>query len=316
MFNIFLYHILNMNKFYVNFILIIYILIFIFILYYDPYEYFYINEEFTNTQIVKPQSKIGLITIMRKPIDLSLWLKYHRNLGITKFFFRVEDTPELEDYLKNQQDVWFEMSESDKKGNNYETLLQRHTIFIAKILKVSKEYNIDFLFNVDVDELLHGSLLFLDNLDKKYNCLVIQNAEAVYNENETSCFSATKFLKCGNGAPCRAYANGKSGARVVDGVHSGGPHRFNYNNSNSGDNVYNVPFNDLKILHFEACSLGSWFEKFYHLSKNQKNNIPFSYYKDSINASKKAYETYKKHTMDYANNISQDLLFIKDSNIP
>ena len=194
MFNIFLYHILNMNKFYVNFILIIYILIFIFILYYDPYEYFYINEEFTNTQIVKPQSKIGLITIMRKPIDLSLWLKYHRNLGITKFFFKVEDTPELEDYLKNQQDVWFEMSESDKIGNNYETLLQRHTIFIAKILKVSKEYNIDFLFNVDVDELLHGSLLFLDNLDKKYNCLVIQNAEAVYNENETSCFSATKFL--------------------------------------------------------------------------------------------------------------------------
>ena len=131
---------INMNKFYVNFILIIYILIFIFILYYDPYEYFYINEEFTNTQIVKPQSKIGLITIMRKPIDLSLWLKYHRNLGITKFFFRVEDTPELEDYLKNQQDVWFEMSESDKIGNNYETLLQRHTIFIAKILKVSKEF--------------------------------------------------------------------------------------------------------------------------------------------------------------------------------
>ena len=75
-------------------------------------------------------------------------------------------------------------------------------------------------------------------------------------------------------------------------------------------------FNDLKILHFEACSLGSWFEKFYHLSKNEKDNIPFSYYKDSINASKKAYETYKKHTMDYANNISQDLLFIKDSNIP
>ena len=221
-----------MNKFYVNFILIIYILIFIFILYYDPYEYFYINEEFTNTQIVKPQSKIGLITFMRKPIDLSLWLKHHRNLGITKFFIRVEDTPELEDYLKNQQDVWFEMSESDKIGNNYETLFQRQIIFIDKILKVSKEYNIDFLFNVDVDELLHSSLLFLDNLDKKYNCLVIENAEAVYNENETSCFSATKFLKCGNGAPCRAYVNGKSGARVVDGVHSGGVHRFNYNNSN------------------------------------------------------------------------------------
>ena len=195
-------------------------------------EYYYLDEGFSNISVTKPNSTIGLITFMRKPIDLPLWLKHHRNLGVAKFFIRVEDTPELEPYLKNQKDVWLEMSESDKIGNNYETLLQRHTIFIAKILKVSKEYNIDFLFNVDVDELLHGSLLFLDNLDKKYNCLVIQNAEAVYNENETSCFSATKFLKCGNGAPCRAYANGKSGARVVDGVHSGGPHRFNYNNSN------------------------------------------------------------------------------------
>ena len=87
--------------------LLIYISIIIFILVIIKYnnnenmteEHIY--EFFNNDIINKPFSSVGIITFMRKPIDLSLWFKHHRQLGITQFFIRVEDTPELEDYLKD-----------------------------------------------------------------------------------------------------------------------------------------------------------------------------------------------------------------------
>jgi len=269
----------------------------------------HVYEFFDNEIATPPLSKVAIITFMRKPIDLSLWFKHHRKLGVSNFFIRVEDTPELEDYLKNQPDVWFEMGESDKTGNNYQTLFERQITFINDTLARAKTMNIDWVFNVDVDELLHGSLKMLDTLSQEYKCLKLENAEAIFRENEPTCFSAIKFLRCGLSAPCRAYANGKSGARPVDGVVSFGVHNFGYNNSTSGDNIYRVPFDNLHILHFDACSLGSWVEKYYHLSKNSKKNIPFPYYYESIDASVKAFETYKKHTIDYADSVSSNLIY-------
>jgi len=275
----------------------------------------YVYEFFNDTSIEnKPFSSVGIITFMRKPIDLSLWFKHHRLLGVTHFFIRVEDTPELEDYLQNQKDVIFEMGESNKDGDNYMTLFERQITFINNTLVKAKAMNIDWVFNVDVDELLHGTLRVLDNLDSKYKCLKLENAEAVFREDEPTCFSAIKFLRCGKHAPCRAYANGKSGARPVDGVSSRGVHNFAYNNETEGPNIYNVVFEDLHILHFDACSLGSWVEKYYHLSKNSKKNIPFPYYYQSIDASVKAYEVYKKHTMDYANSVNNDLIYYRKDN--
>ena len=294
-----------MNNFYINFLVIVLTFVIIYLITKNNYE------SFENAEIVKPVAKVGLITFIRKPIDLPMWLEHHRNLGVHRFYIRIEDTPELEPYLKIQPDVWFEVGDSDKTGNNYQTLFDRQVVFIEQILKVAKKEKVEFLFNVDVDELLYGSLGFLDTLNLKYKTLVLENAEAVYSENEKSCFSTNKFLRCFKSDKCRAYANGKSGARVEEGVSSGGVHRFIYNGKNDGPNVYDVPFELLKILHFDSCSMGSWFEKFYHLSKNKKDNIPFPYYKDSIGALEKAFEVYKKYTMDYANNVPKEALFIK-----
>jgi hypothetical protein len=272
----------------------------------------YVYEFFSNPEVEsKPNSTVGLITFMRKPIDLSLWFKHHRLLGVTQFFIRVEDTPELEDYLQNQKDVVFEMGDSNKDGDNYMTLFERQITFINSTLKKAQNMNIDWVFNVDVDELLHGNLRILDTIDPIYKCLKLENAEAVFRENEPTCFSAIKFLRCGKSAPCRAYANGKSAARAVDGVESRGVHNFAYNGQMEGPNIYNVPFEDLHILHFDACSLGSWVEKYYHLSKNSKKNIPFPYYYQSIDASVKAYDVYKKHTMDYGDNVDESLLYYR-----
>jgi len=270
----------------------------------------YIYEFFDNDVVNKPFSAVGIIAFMRKPIDLSLWFKHHRELGVTQFFIRVEDTPELEDYLKNQKDVWFEMGDSDKNGNNYITLFERQITFINNTLNRAKDMKIDWVFNVDVDELLHGSLKILDTLNNDYKCLKLENAEAVFRENEPTCFSAVKFLRCGKSAPCRAYANGKSAARPVPGVTSKGVHNFAYNDQVSGPNIYNVPFDNLHILHFDSCSLGSWVEKYYHLSKNNdKKNIPFPYYHQSIDAAKNVFDVYKKFTISYADSVSEDLIY-------
>lgn len=298
-----------------NLILIILIFITMYSLYkkscdYD--EYYILNEGFSNITFTKQKSKVALVTTMRRPIDLHLWLDHHRKFGISYFFIRVEDTPILEDYLKNQKDVFFEMGESDKSGNNYMNILDRQRIFIDKSLIMAKKQQIDFIFSVDVDELLDGSLTFLDKLDENNKCMIIENVEAVYSENEQTCFSSNKFLRCSKTNKCRAYVNGKCGARVTEGITSGGPHRFFYNNSEKGDNVYNVPYENLKILHFDSCTIGSWFEKFYHLSKNKQDNIPFPYYNDSIKILQDSFQTYKKYTMDYVNDVSQDLLFIRE----
>jgi hypothetical protein len=133
------------------------------------------------------------------------------------------------------------------------------------------------------------------------------NAEAVFNEKQkkNTCFSATKFLRCDKGAPCKSYVNGKSGGRTnVDGVYLAGPHDFGFSLDSKHEH-FMIPFDQLHILHFEGCSFGGWVEKYYHLSKNDNNDMPFPYYKESIVASKKAHELYKENKMPDTQQIDQ-----------
>lgn len=240
-------------------------------------------------------SKVAVAVLMRKPIDIFLWLKHHRDLGISHFFLRIEDTPGLDEFLKTQPDITYEMKESSKE-NNYETLQVRQIEFVNQSMQKAKRMGIQWMFHIDADELLEGSLSFLDKLEEKYKCVKIENVEALYEEGQESCFSAKRFLKCSDkGVQCRSYVNGKGGGRIVDGVALGGPHDFTYNGK-IGDETYKVPFDKLHVLHFDSCTFGSWSEKFQHLSKGAKD-VPFAYYNDSMDAAVKAYEIYKKYTM-------------------
>jgi hypothetical protein len=246
--------------------------------------------------VVLPKSKIAIACLMRKPIDLPEWLTHHRNIGITKFYIRLEDSPTFVDYLQTQSDVSYISSESDRSGNNYETLQTRQGEYVNKCLEDAMSEGIDWVFHIDADELLHGDLSFLDELDTNYKCLAIQNAEAVFEEGQDSCFAAKKFLKCSEGAACKSYVNGKAAGRAEQGVSSHGPHAFKYDGAEGS--TYNVAFDVLHVLHYDSCSFGSWAEKYIHLSKtDKKNDIPFSYYKDSIDAVEKAYAIYKQYKM-------------------
>lgn len=232
--------------------------------------------EFFEEEPRPPRSKVAIALLMRRPVDLPIWFKHHRKLGVTHFFIRLEDSPGWEDYLASQNDVTFELSSSDKSGNNYETLMYRQLEFVNKSLTNAQSMGIDWLFHIDSDELIHGSLSILDGISEKYKCVRIENAEAVFNENDSTCFSAVKFLKCGARAPCRSYINGKGGGRAEEGVQLQGPHHFGFNGQIQGESVYEVPFSKLHVLHFDSCSFGAWAEKFKHLSKEKKRQCPVS----------------------------------------
>ena len=238
---------------------------------------------------------IAIALLVRNPVDFPLWLKHHRNMGISKFFIRLEDSSGFEDYLKTQSDIEYEIGYSSKE-NNYKTLQDRQLTFVNKCLKKCLNTNIKWIFHIDSDELLDGSLDFLNTLGPEYKTIKIQNAEAMYNENEESCFSSKHFLMCSKGASCRSYVNGKSAGRTESGVYLAGPHDFYFNNGNN--NNYDVPFDKLHVLHFDSCSFGAWVEKFKHLSNvdNSKNPTPFKYYNNSISVSKDAFELYREAT--------------------
>jgi hypothetical protein len=271
------------------------------------------THEFFNEGITTPKSKVAIACLMRKPVDLPKWLDHHRQLGVSHFFIRLEDTREQEDYLRTQQDVSLTVANSDVSGNNYETLQNRQIEYVNASMKVAKEKNINWMFHIDADELLHGTLNFLDELDSKYKNVWMENAEAIFDFDKerpnSTCFSANKFLRCSNGAPCRAYVNGKGGGRVIDNVGLKGPHNFHYNGEFQGEHVYIVPFNTLHVLHFDSCSFSAWVEKFHHLGKKKIDNIPFKHYNESINAVEAAFDTYKKSVSPSTKDVPSEQIY-------
>ncbi len=242
--------------------------------------------------------KVGIAVLMRKPTDVNLWFEHHRNAGISQFYVRLEDSPSVAAYLRTLDDVYFEEGESDPE-NNYTTFQTRQREFVNKMLPIARSDGMEWLFHIDVDELLEGDILkTLGNIPKTQLIGKLKNAEAVYGEGEPTCFSAKKFIRCDKGGPCTAYVNGKGVGRVVDGVTLGGPHDFVYKGKVDPAVTYQIPFDDLHVLHYDSCTLGTWLEKFAHMSKKAKlDDIVFPYYKKSIEVAVKAKELYRENKM-------------------
>jgi hypothetical protein len=213
--------------------------------------------------------------------------------------------------LQSQSDVTLVIGESDTSGNNYETLQHRQHEFVSWALEQARG-SYSWLFHIDADELLHGDLSFIHTLPNKIKCLHMQNVEAVYDQaNNDTCFSAKQFLKCAHGAPCKSYANGKGAGRVEHMVEPYGPHMFTYTKEGASNFNYDVPFDTLRVLHFDACSFGSWAEKFYHLGKQQRSDIPFPYYNESIDASTRAFDVYQRHKMN-SSDVDKSHMWIRE----
>lgn len=243
-------------------------------------------------------SKLAIAVMMRRPTDVALWFEHHRNVGIGRFYVRVEDSPGVAAYLRTQDDIYFEEGQSDEE-NNYTNQITRQRDFVNKMLPKAREEGIDWVIHIDVDELLEGDVKqTLNSIPTNMFIGKLKNAEAVYAEGEPTCFSAKKFIRCDKGGPCTAYVNGKGCGRPVDGVTLGGAHDFVYKGVVNPKVTYQIPFDDLHVLHYDSCTLGAWLEKFAHMSKKAKlDDIVFPYYKKSIEVAVKAKELYKENKM-------------------
>lgn len=244
--------------------------------------------------------------MIRNPQEIHWWISYHKSMGVSAFFIRLEDSPHWEQYLRENNDVWYmESGSSDPYGNNYVTQADRQGVFVNRIIDWCVNHRddakrIDFLFHIDQDELLHGSFDFLSKLHKDTKVLHLKNTEAQYDTDDrftdATCFRAKGFVKCWEpGSSCRAYANGKSGCKIDPEVRYHGPHNMIYKNMTSTHPFYyDIPFEELHVRHFDSCTIGVFASKFHHMSKGLDTKpIPFPKYLSSLEKIKNLYLSYR-----------------------
>lgn len=250
---------------------------------------------------------IGIASVMRRPPDLGTWLQHHRNMGVRNFYIRLEDAREdsLESqYLQTQaQDVFVEYGNSEPNMDNFETLQDRQADFVNRMLGRAHDDGVFVLFHIDADELLDGNLWFLQDLDPAVKTLTFENIEAVYGNSpdapDAPCFASQDFIRCADpehGHLCTSYGNGKGAGIVAPGVLANGPHEFKFDEQIEGDFVYRVPFDVLRVRHYDSCSFEEWAKKF-HNQKGNNSPTPFTYYNESVLAiqgASQVYDTYKK----------------------
>jgi hypothetical protein len=228
----------------------------------------------------KQKQTIALISLIYLPKNIETWLEIHRKLGIDRFYIRLEDTPDLVEYLSSQPDVTLMVGSSSKDDNQYTTLQTRQTETMDKVIKLCKNDGIDFLIHIDCDEILEGDLDEIRSLPESVGTFWMQNHEAVYEGIPTkmdNCFAAKFYRNCGeSNANCASYSNGKGGGRVSSNLTAHGPHRFRSNGSE-------VKLNNLIVKHYESCDFDQYIKKYTRLKRGVKmDDIPFPYYRESI----------------------------------
>jgi hypothetical protein len=240
--------------------------------------FLYFNFKSTS-HFTKSNDKIAIISVMYKPKNIETWLQIHRDLGISHFYIRLEDTPELIEYLRSQPDVTLEIGTNKNASHQYNSIMDRQLKMANDALKLCKKDRMDFLIQIDCDEILEGDLNEIRQLPKNIDTFWMQNHEAVYDGIPTSsdsCFQAKYFKDCGKrDSGCVSYVNGKGGGRVVPSVSSNGCHRFKGN--------HEVKLQNVIVKHFESCDFDQYIKKYKNYQKGVVlKDIPFPYYRESI----------------------------------
>jgi len=235
-------------------------------------------EPFVNIEPPK-KPKIGIVSMIKNPKNIETWLEKHRTLGISKFYIRLEDTPDVEKFLLAQPDVYVKSANSTGV-NEYTDIQRRQGDWVNEAVQMSKN-EIEWIIHIDSDEILDGTLDGIYALPDDVHTFSMKNIEAVYDDiptEEENCFRTEKFFKCAEPPyKCVSYANGKGGGRTKYATFHG-PHRFQGQGKE-------VELTDLQVKHYESCDFNTYTNKFRQLAKKAKlEEIPFPYYKDSIKA--------------------------------
>jgi len=227
--------------------------------------------------------------MMKDPKNVDEWLRHHRGMGVSRFYIRLEETPELESFLQSQEDVVLTVGKSSGV-NEYEEIQVRQRQMVDAALDAASG-DMGWMIHIDSDELLAGDLNEIRTLPQTVRTFWMMNVEAVYDgvpHATDSCFQAATFRECNQeGAECKSYANGKGGGRVAKDVRSHGPHRFRSDLADDETLLQGVV-----VQHYESCDYEQYKKKYKRLAvTDTTQDIPFSYYNESIDAAKEAAET-------------------------
>jgi hypothetical protein len=218
--------------------------------------------ELKKEQFLNKKMGIGIISMMKEPKDIETWLEKHRDLGIRHFYIRLEETPDLELFLKSQPDVTVRSGESNGV-NEYEDIQKRQNKWVNEAFQMAALDNtqVKWLIHIDSDELLQGDLDQIEALPDDVRTFWMQNLDK-----------------------CVSYGNGKSGGRVAPDVSANGPHRMK--TSITGSSMPKLP--GLFVQHYESCNFEIYKKKFKRLAvQDRKLDIPFPYYNESIDAARR-----------------------------
>jgi hypothetical protein len=237
----------------------------------------------------KKKRGVAIVSMIKDPKNIQVWLDRHRKTGIQYFFIRLEESPDTLQFLKTQPDVYVKVGESDGV-NEYDNIQVRQEKWVNEALKLAAKSHpsLQWMIHIDSDELVVGDLAALHQLPDTVRTVWFQNVEAKFRDIpsvEDSCFDAARFVNCAEEpGQCAAYGNGKSAGRIAPDVSAHGPHRFKSDRSVRGadDKV-----DQILVEHYESCDFDMYKKKFKSLAvQDKKMNIPFSYYNESIDAAK------------------------------
>ena len=247
----------------------------------------YYSSATTEEGFATETQSIGVVSMMKQPKNLDTWLDRHRRLGIVHFYIRLEDSPEDAIFLQQQSDVTLQIGESTGV-NEYEMIQRRQETWINEALQLAtEEHHVQWLIHIDADEILTGNLDEIRSFSNDVRTFWFQNVEAKFADiprSEDNCFNASAFANCATEpAKCVSYGNGKSGGRVAADVSSHGPHRM----TSSMSEAKEVKLEEVFVEHYESCDFEVYKKKFKALAvQDRSNDIPFSYYNESIEAAR------------------------------
>ena len=236
---------------------------------------------------------LAIVSCIKNPINFKFWIDYHINkCNVKKIFLRVEDSPELVSLLENYKNIIEPtyVNNDSKFNSDYQELQKIQNEFTdSAIEKIKNDKNnilTHIAANIDDDELLYlpnGIIPFYEELINNCNHAnyKIKNIEACYNNKTNNIFKTPYF--CCNTHNFTSYVNGKSIGNLSQPIQANGPHKF------KGGLTMTLDSSNAIILHYESNCLKKWYNKYKSYSINNIDDlekIPFSFYKESMNAFK------------------------------
>jgi len=216
---------------------------------------------------------IGIVCMTKKPLEMHVWLEYHRRyVGVRRFFIKAEDTPELAPLFASPP--WNRLvvpTFDDGTQRDYFAQMDRQSAHIAATVPRARAAGLTHLLHIDDDELLycsHGAAAFYKLLAAapadRPDCH-LSNIEALMPSD--ACSSPFRDANTFRHFPTQyvSYTNGKSLARLDEQtVRAHGPHHFRTEAAAGGANspvTFSIPPDFGVVLHYESATFAKWSQK-------------------------------------------------------